>query len=132
MRQSSDFQPKPIKRKNQAKINPCLSVQVSPLRDSGASGQDIALSLSPAQRQRPRAERNNMSLDLNKNRVSARSFAIEDNVQQLKSNPRQSADKGLLKKGSIGLPELCDGLPWTFDLDAVQKSRDNKCALCQR
>ena len=81
MRQSSDFQPKPIKRKNQAKINPCLSVQVSPLRDSGVSGQDIALSLSPAQRQRPRAERNNMSLDLNKNRVSARSFAIEDNFQ---------------------------------------------------
>lgn len=42
-----------------------------------------------------------------------------------------SADKGL-KKGSLAMPETSEGLPWAFDIDQVTKSRDNKCALCQR
>ena len=39
------------------------------------------------------------------------------------------------KRGNLDLTEVgksIEGLPWTFDLDEVKKTKDNKCALCLR
>ena len=37
-----------------------------------------------------------------------------------------------LRKGNLDLPDSGGGLPWTFDLDQVVKTKDDKCALCMK
>lgn len=45
-------------------------------------------------------------------------------------NKKGKAVKDLPRRGNLDLPDSNGGLPWTFDLDQVQKTKDSKCNLC--